>query len=87
MTDIKEIEDRFEVNILGRNLGTAFGWDGEPSELIWFYDFEPRDGIALEKGVLQVNFIKGEVGMQNDDGEVSFPLDIISFLSGVSRNV
>jgi len=79
------IEDRLEVNILGRNLGTASGWDGEPGENIWFYDFEPVDDIDLPKCTLSIDFTKGEIGAQDDEGLVQLPLDIVSFLNGVAK--
>lgn len=85
MDDDEPKDERIEVDILGRNLGTASGWDGEPFETIWFYDFEPSEGIDLQKGQLQVNFQTGEIGIADDGGEVQLPLDIISFLSEVAK--
>lgn len=78
-------EERIEVKILGRVLGTASGWDGDPGEVIWFYDFEPKEGINLQKGELQFNFDTGNFGLPDEEGELIAPLDMVSFLSGVSR--
>lgn len=85
----EEIEDRIEVNFLGRNLGTASGWDGEPGEIIWFYDFIPRDGIKLAQGQLVIDTIKGYIGAIDDEGEFTkeSAKDIVEFLGKVPRNV
>lgn len=84
-SEIEEAEDRIEVDILGRNLGTASGWDGEPSECISFYEFQPRDGIKLKFGELQVDFTKGLICLQDPEGEIEEPKDLVEFLYQVER--
>lgn len=78
-------EDRIEVDILGRNLGTASGWDGDPGECIWFYEFQPRDGVDLKSGDLQIDFVKGLIGIQGPEGEILDPEDAVYFLNEVKR--
>lgn len=85
MNDDQEPSDRIEVIILGRVLGTAEGWDGEPGECIWFYEFEPKDGISLGKGDLQVDFNSGAIGIQTNAGGIDEPVDIVEFLTGVAK--
>lgn len=80
------MSDRIEVIILGRKLGTASGWDGEPGISEWFCEFEPRKGIDLPKCDLVIDFLKGYIGAQNpEDGEIIDKQDVISFMASVAR--
>lgn len=88
MSDIEETheEDRIEVDVLGRNLGTASGWDGDMGECIWFYDFEPDEGIDLPKGMIQIDYNKGIMGVPDDEsGVITDAFDIVVFLSKVEK--
>lgn len=84
MIDEESEDKRMEVSLLGRKLGTASGWDGDLGECMWFYDFEPAESVILPKGELQVDFIRGLLGIQDgESGEIIEPKDIVEFLHGV----
>ena len=78
--------DRIDVIILGRKLGTASGWDGEPGICEWFYDFEPCNEIDLPKCDLVFDITNGYIRAQNpDDGEIRNKQDVISLLLQIAR--
>jgi hypothetical protein len=57
------------VIILSVNHGTASGWDGDPGEAFWVYDFEPNDSspfIACE--CLHIDYNKGVITAQDNEG-------------------
>jgi len=83
-----EQEERMEVKVLGRVLGTASGWDGDPGETVWFYDFQAVSGLHLPFTSLAVDFLNGYIGtLDNETGEFTknSTNDIVLFLSGVPR--
>jgi hypothetical protein len=71
------MSDRTTVTILGRTLGTASGWDGDPGECIVLYDFEPLTGIDLPKGDLTFDEVNDTLG----------PHNAVEFLSTIPRDV
>jgi hypothetical protein len=76
---------RLKVSIHGRSLGTAAGWDGDPGECIWFYDFQPNAGVELPSGDLQYDEVNGFIGIQDDNGRIIDPIDAPTFLSKIQR--
>lgn len=83
-----EDSERIDVIILGRRLGTASGWDGDPGEIFWYYDFQASPGINLPFQDLAIDFNGGYIGTTNpDDGEFvkESTKDIIHFMAGVPR--
>ena len=41
-------DPRMKVQVLGRELGTASGWDSDLGQgCVWFYDFVPAEGVSL----------------------------------------
>lgn len=74
---------RLTYTILGRNIGTATGWDELDLDVMVLYEFEPAEGINLPKGDLYVNYIKGIFQNAEDDNSVAF--DMIDVLKNVER--
>lgn len=79
------MSERIDVTILGRALGTASGWDGDPGKWICFYDFEPKAGIDLPPGDLNFNELKGLIGPASETGEMEDGKDIVLFLYDIAR--
>lgn len=79
--------ERINVKLLGRTLGTASGWDGDPGEQIWFEDFLPKEGLALPTGQLGYSALEGLIGLTYEDGAFKEAFDVVSFLHGVPRDV
>lgn len=79
---------RSVCKFLGRNLGTFTGWDGDPGESFWLYNFEPAEGIPLPKcETLTINEIAGQFQVLDTDGN-SVPgqtWDIITILRDIPR--
>ncbi len=81
------MSERIDVTILGRTIGTASGYDGDPGEWVCYYDFEPKAGIDLPKGDLAVNEITGTIGLSNEEtGEPFDGQDIVLVLFNIPRN-
>ena len=60
---------RIDIVWLGKTLGTASGWDGEPGESWWAYDFKPSEGVELpECPSLQFEESSGKVIAQDSEG-------------------
>ena len=76
---------RIEVDLLGRNLGTAIGWGTDQDGSLFYYGFEPGKGINLETGRLSIDSHKGTIWVENEDGNVLIVWDIVSFLQGVRK--
>lgn len=81
--------DRFPVEMNARLLGTASGWDGEPFNSIWFYDFQPADGVPLPScSAIMFDVDAGQLYVQDDQGEHIGPAyDIPTFLVALPRIV
>lgn len=75
-------EQRMDVIILGRKLGTASGWDGE-LESLTFYDFQPEKGVELCPGCLSLSLESAMLEILADDGSVLSMADAMSVLSGL----
>lgn len=78
---------RIEVKILGRHLGTASGWDGDPGDSYWFYDFQSANGVNLQGDELYINETDGELGFEvsEDTGKIIDPIDICQFLVNIPK--
>ena len=78
---------RLTITILGRTIGTASGWDGDPGQWVSYYDFMPYAGIDLPIGDLTVDDENGIVGLSNPEtGEFFEPQDIVSLLQNIPRD-
>ena len=80
-------EHKMRVITLGRLLGTATGWDGDPGECFWFYDFEPAPGVALAAcASLNIDLLKGEVIAQDKEGNaIGEAVDIVALCAELPR--
>jgi hypothetical protein len=79
-----EPEPRIDVILLGRKLGTASGWDGDPGELIRFYDFTPAAVIGLRATeTLHIDYVSGYI---SSEPEPAKRLDILTFLRDIPRH-
>ena len=80
------MSDRRELKLLGRIIGTYTGWDGDPGDSVWFYDFIPAEGINL-KPTDQLMFleIEGKFQTINEAGEVIEEWDAIETLKDVPK--
>ncbi len=78
---------RFDVIVLGRKLGTADGWDGDPGEQIWFYNFQPAAGVGLpECSSLGFDEQRGFLGpLADETGDFEEFLDAVTFLAKLAR--
>jgi len=78
---------RITVSVLGRTIGTATGWDGDPSGWTCYYDFEPKSGIDLPIGDLYLNDNNGTIGLSNEEtGEPLNAQDVVTVLSAIPRD-
>jgi len=61
---------RMDVTWLGRTLGTASGWDGDPGDCWWVYDFQslPGDPMQVTCSCLQFNETEGTIEAQDNEG-------------------
>lgn len=76
-----------ELKILGRVIGTYEGWDGEPGDNIWFYDFIPAKGINIpECDCLYFEEIEGYIKCGTAIEEITNTYDVIELLKDVPRS-
>lgn len=75
------MEDRFDVKILGRVVGTAIGWDEMDVGVMFIYGFESNGKTTLENGDLNVDYINGKFEYFNEAGQVEFTQSIIGVMS------
>ncbi len=77
---------RIDVKMNARLLGTASGWDGDPGEMIWFYNFTPTEGVPLTSGSLMFDESEGYLYLQDDEGNpIGEKHDIPTFLAALPR--
>jgi hypothetical protein len=74
-------EKRLTWTLLGREIGTATGWDQADTFVMQLYDFKPHAGIDLPCGTISINFETGLAESWNDDGQVIQSADIVKALS------
>lgn len=82
-------EERFDVVILGRKIGTANGWDDVAPYAMVFYNFQPveelpeiiktSDNITIlyDQGLL--------VDYADDDGSEIYQLDLVSLVLALPK--
>lgn len=57
------------VSFLGKELGNATGWDGDPGECVWFYEFTPTPTCEIPAcKCLQIDEYNGMIHAQDDEG-------------------
>ena len=80
-------KDRITISFLGRELGTASGWDGEPGECVWFYDFQPKGGVSLPAcSCFTIDEDQG-VFRTGDEDDLNPPYDIVETLRDIPKAV
>lgn len=79
----KKKNDRLPWTILGRNIGTASGWDHADAFVMQLYDFEPADDVDLPSGTLCIDFEKGIAETFDDEGKTLISKDIVLALFDV----
>lgn len=78
------MSERMNVMILGRDLGTSDGWDGDPGETIWFYDFQPHHNVLIPLGDLHFDTVDGWLTV-GDPVEPEWKVDACTFLAPLPR--
>lgn len=76
---------RSDCTVLGRNIGTATGWDQVDTFVMMLHDFEPVDGVDLPSGDINIDFEKGVVVAFDDDANVISSKDIVLALFDVMK--
>lgn len=79
------LNKRTDLTILGRKIGTSTGWDGDPGEHIWFYDFIPDANVHLPAGDLYFDEHRGVLYISDDKGNPIQAWDVLSVLANVPR--
>lgn len=77
-------DERKELIIMGVNIGTYTGWDDMDVAVLFFYDFEPREGVNLPAGGINVDFNTGIVEVYTDDVEGSVPFNLLEILKNIA---
>lgn len=73
---------RTDWPILGRNVGTATGWDQQDTFVITIYEFEPNSKYPkLLKGDVTVDFEKGTMELYDDNGDITNSVDLVGVLN------
>lgn len=79
-------KQRMNVQYLARELGTASGWNGDPGECIWFYDFEPKPGVPIQAcPTFLIDEGEGNFDCQDGGGTSLSTLDIIETLRQIPK--
>ena len=75
-------QDRKELKIFDRAVGTFTGWEEVDDFVLAFYDFEPYEGFDMPKSDLTVDYVKGTFKNYDDAGEVTVSKDFFLVLFG-----
>lgn len=76
-----------EIKFLGRTLGKALGWEGDPEETWWVWDFIPSVPGLSACACLSFDEVGGWLTHQDDQGEtIGKPLDLVEFLHTIPRD-
>lgn len=78
-------EEKIVWTILGREVGTATGWDQQDTFAMTLYDFEPYEKFSkLPKGDILIDFENGSAKSYDydDEGFVVRSVDLIDALNG-----
>lgn len=79
-------KDRFTVKFLGRKIGTAEDWDGDPGEAIWFYNFIPSIKALHPCATFMIDEAHGNFIAEDKDGNTLGTWDIIDTLRTVRKD-
>ncbi len=72
------------LKILGREIGTSTGWDGDPGTYMQFYDYIPKTGVNLEAcDCLCFDGEQGKFQILNEDGNPTKEWDVIEILKNL----
>lgn len=74
--------------ILGRMIGTHTGWDHVDTASFIFYDFEPVsefNGSLIAQGSIYVDYDLGKIEAYDDDGKVTYTIDIIEAIQNCNK--
>lgn len=75
-----------ELKILGRIVGTFDGWDGDPGDQVWFYNFKPNENVKIPAcECLYYEETEGYIKCGTSDGQITNTFDIIELLSSIPR--
>lgn len=92
MIDVPEIEDdasgRTELLVLGRVIGSNYGWDGGEESQYSFYEFEPLESLSISipaTPCLLVDFHDGTVRGMDNDGSEQWCNDLVIVLANVPK--
>jgi hypothetical protein len=78
------MDERINVKILGRTIGTAIGWDQVADEVVFFYDFASNGKNGLPNGGLQFDYLSGTIEVIAEDGRTIVEThDVIAFFKDV----
>jgi len=79
--------ERIPVKLLGRTIGTASGWDGDDTSMV-FYEFTPHTVLAddLPPGDLSFSYDEGDFSYYDDDGKRTKTIDAMKVLSMIQRD-
>lgn len=79
--------ERLPWTVLGREIGTASGWDQADTFVMQLYDFEPAASVDLPPGTLCINFETGLAETYDEDGKVLISKDIVLALFDVHAEI
>lgn len=77
--------ERIDAVICGRKIGTAEDWDQIDTNFIVLYEFEPASGINIPAGDLSVDYDGGRLEITDDDGNITFEVDMLATLAGLPK--
>lgn len=84
---MSDADDRFDVLILGRKIGTTDGWDGAGEHILHFYNFisttpmleaPPGAGICID-------FETGDIEIYDAEGEPISKSDALDIIRDLPR--
>jgi hypothetical protein len=71
--------------LLGRDIGSASGWDQHDTFVFGLYDFTPAEGLGLPSGDVTIDVIAGTIGIHNDNGSLIESADLITALKDAKQ--
>jgi hypothetical protein len=77
-------EERSNLILLGRDVGTFTGWDQGDTTSFVFYGFKPKFEGWLE-GDLSVDYENGNLLFYDDEGNIVWEQDIVNTLKEIAR--
>lgn len=73
--------DRHQFDILGRNIGTATGWDEAGNFGLTLYGLHPVQGLDIPSGDMFIDFESGQFESYGADGSAIAGGDIVSIIA------